>query len=197
MLLSTVRDMSSTERLLASVRESEANFRTLFETAHEMIGVSSLEGRVLFANRAVNASLGFTTDELTKMSLLDFFPADRRKEAAALIASFMRGERPESRLPLCAKTGAVVPVETRMWFGNWGGARCVFFIAKDVTLEHEAQQRFELLFQNNPAPMALSDLPDLQFVDANDSFLRMFGYSRDEVIGKQPVEIGLSLSHEE
>lgn len=197
MLLSTIRDMSSTERLLTTVRESEANFRLLFDTAHEMIGASSLDGRVLFANRAVTATLGFTADELAKMSLLDFFPANSGKEAEALVAAIMRGECTESRLPLCAKTGALVPVETRIWLGNWGGVACVFFIAKDMTLEHEAKQRFEQLFRSNPAPMALSAMPELRFVDANDSFLGLFGYSKDEVIGKQPLEIGLSLSAEE
>jgi len=47
-----------------------------------------------------------------------------------------------------------------------------------------AQQRFEKLFKHSPSPAALSVLPGRKFVDANDAFVSMMGYSRQELIGK-------------
>jgi diguanylate cyclase (GGDEF)-like protein/PAS domain S-box-containing protein len=47
------------------------------------------------------------------------------------------------------------------------------------------------IFHINPEPMALSRLDDGRIVDVNESFLRIFGYSRDEVIGHTAIEIGI------
>ena len=67
----------------------------------------------------------------------------------------------------------------------------------DITAEQEAQQRFERLFRNNPALMALAILPSNQFIDINDAFLAKLGYTREEVIGKKSTELGLILDGEQ
>ncbi|MFA6010773.1 MAG: response regulator [Desulfobacteraceae bacterium] len=67
---------------------------------------------------------------------------------------------------------------------------------KDLSAEKEAQQRFERLFQNNPALMALTTLSDRRFADVNNAFLAATGYSRSEVIGKTSDELALFLHPE-
>ncbi len=54
-----------------------------------------------------------------------------------------------------------------------------------------AQQRFETLFKHSPSPVALSALPERKFVDVNDAFLTITGYSRQEIIGRTSAELGL------
>ncbi|WP_296704632.1 PAS domain S-box protein [Thiocapsa sp. UBA6158] len=53
----------------------------------------------------------------------------------------LRGERQHCPLPLIAKDGALVPVETRIWPGRWNGADCIYSLIKDLSAEQEAQQR--------------------------------------------------------
>ena len=192
MILGTVRDMSESERLLNGLREREANFRALSETSTQMIGVSSLEGRVIYANPAVTTTLGYNAEELAKMRLIDFYPARLRVEAESLIATIVRGKSLPLLLPLCAKDGTLVPVDTRVWFGKWNGEDCVFFIAKDLSAEQEAQEHFEQLFRWNPMPMTLTNSLEGRFVDANDAFVDMLGYSREEIIDKTSLEVGMS-----
>ncbi|MEI6673546.1 MAG: response regulator [Verrucomicrobiota bacterium] len=121
-----------------ALRESEANFRTFFETITDMLLVSTPEGRVLFANAAVTRSLGYTSDEIRDMHLLDVHPADMRQEAEAIFGAMLRGERESCPLPLARKDGELVPVETRVWFGKWNGANCLFGVCKNLTEEKEA-----------------------------------------------------------
>ncbi len=47
------------------------------------------------------------------------------------------------------------------------------------------------LFHINPEPMTLTRLDNGQYVAVNESFLKLFGYSRDEVIGHTAVELGV------
>jgi PAS domain-containing protein len=48
------------------------------------------------------------------------------------------------------------------------------------------EQRFAKAFQASPASLAISRLDDGMLIDVNDSFLRLFGYEREEVVGTEP-----------
>ncbi|MDP2996131.1 MAG: PAS domain S-box protein [Bryobacterales bacterium] len=182
-LQATVRDITAQKRAEEALRESEANFRTFFETIGDLIVVATPEGRILFANQALERKLGYGAEELAGMLLPDCHPADRRREAGEILAAISRGERGDCPLPLACKDGGLVPVETCVWLGRWNGADCIFHVSKDLSEEREAQQRFERLFRNNPAPMALTTLPHRRFSDVNDASLKAFGLGR-----QTPVE---------
>ncbi|HRZ28365.1 MAG TPA: PAS domain S-box protein [Spirochaetota bacterium] len=173
------------------LRESEANFRTLFNTIRDLILVATPEGKIILTNKAYEDKLLYTADEFADLYVLDLHPPDRRREAQEILTAMFRGERSSCPLPLARRDGVLVPVETRVWSGRWNGRDCIFGVSKDLSAEEEAQQRFERLFRNNPALMALTDIERQRFVDVNDTFIRRLGFSRDEVIGRTSDEIGL------
>lgn len=140
-VLGISRDITASKRTEEALRESEANFRTFFETITDIILVSTPEGRVLFANAAVTRMLGYGPDELRGMHLLDVHPADKREEAEAIFGEMFRGERESCPLPLVRKDGGLVPVETRVWFGKWNGVDCIFGVCKNLTEEQEAKTK--------------------------------------------------------
>jgi PAS domain S-box-containing protein len=184
-------DVTERRRMGDALKASESNFRNFFASMQDMIVVGTPEGRVLYANDAIIETLGYSLEELDAMGILGVHPRDRRQEAEEIFAAMFRGARNICPLPLQRKDGLLVPVETRVSFGKWDGVDCVFGISKDLTAEQEAHQRFERLFRNNPALMALSDMPDRRFVDVNDAFLKTLGYAREEVLGKSAAELGL------
>ncbi len=190
-MVGTNWDITAQKCTEAKLRSSEVNFRTFFESMTDLIVVGTTDGGLLFTNAAVTRTLGYTIEELATMHVLDVHPADKRAEAEAIFGAMFRGERESCPLPLATKGGELVPVETRVWFGQWDGRDCIFGISKNLTAEQEAQQRFESLFRNNPALMALSVLPSRVFSDVNDTFLRALGYARDEVLGKTAGELNL------
>ena len=184
-------DVVSYEALRASLREHESNLRAFFGALDDLILVADLEGRILFCNPAVSNKLGYAPNLLLEMCVLDVHPADRRDEAGEALSAVVAGERDACTLPLVTADGVHVPVETRVWLGHWEGKPCIFGICKDLTAQHEAEQRFERLFQKNPALMALSDLPGRCFVDVNEAFLQTTGYTRGDLVGKNSSELGL------
>ncbi|MEW6306401.1 MAG: GAF domain-containing protein, partial [Verrucomicrobiota bacterium] len=54
-----------------------------------------------------------------------------------------------------------------------------------------SEQRFSRAFQASPVSVAISTFSTGRFLDINDSFLRLFEYQREEVIGKTALELGL------
>ncbi len=53
----------------------------------------------------------------------------------------------------------------------------------------ESEERFSKAFHSNPAPITISRLNDGRLIDVNDSYLRLTGYRREEVIGRTPGEL--------
>jgi PAS domain S-box-containing protein len=66
----------------------------------------------------------------------------------------------------------------------------------DLKRENEDRRRaeecFSKVFHASPAPIAVIRLKDRAFVDANESYLKALGYSRQEVIGRAASDLGLA-----
>ena len=196
-IVCSAEDITEKKLTEEALRESEANFRAFFDALEDMIVVGTPEGRVLHINRAVEEKLGYTLAEIDRAGILSIHPPDRLCEAEEIFTAMFRGERKTCPLPLQKKDGNLLPVETRVAFGKWNGADCIFGVIKDLSSEQEAKQRFERLFRNNPAPIALSSMPDRRFVDVNEAFLETLGYDRSEVIGKSSDELALFVQPEQ
>ena len=125
------------------------------------------------------------------MNILDLHPEEKREEAQKIVESMIKGERTYCPLELKSKKGVSLPVETRVWLGQWDGRGCIFGISKDLSKEQEALQKFTKLFENNPALMAITILPDRIFTDVNTSFLSKLGYSKNEILGHTAAELDL------
>jgi PAS domain S-box-containing protein len=62
---------------------------------------------------------------------------------------------------------------------------------------HENAAKFESVFRHSLDPISIQHLADLKFIDVNEAFLRASGYSRDEVLGHDPFELGMIASADE
>ncbi|MCF7928538.1 MAG: PAS domain S-box protein [Spirochaetales bacterium] len=197
-VIELVRDISERKRAEMELEEnrqrlasSEKNFRTFFETIDDMIFIGNQEGKIFYANRAVTEKLGYSLEELSGMHVLDVHRPEDREEAEQIFADMFAGRRDFCPLPLKGKEGNVIPVETRVWFGEWDGKPCIFGISKDLSKEQAALQKFNKLFDRNPALMAVSSLPERTFTEVNEAFLATMGYEKDEIIGRSSEELGI------
>ena len=60
----------------------------------------------------------------------------------------------------------------------------------------ESEERFAKAFNANPDPMTIHRISDGRYLAANDSFLRLTGFSRDEVLGRTAAELKLVVADE-
>ncbi|MBP7694526.1 MAG: PAS domain S-box protein, partial [Anaerolineales bacterium] len=80
-LLSTVRDITARRAIEAALRESEARFRGLAETAPDAILVADAAGRLLFFNPAAEAIFGYAPAEVLGRLVQTWLPAEPRAAA--------------------------------------------------------------------------------------------------------------------
>lgn len=62
--------------------------------------------------------------------------------------------------------------------------------AHEEEMLRQTEEQFRMIFQSSPAAILISALHDGRIVDANDSYLRLFGFEKGELIGS----IGMKLS---
>lgn len=59
-----------------------------------------------------------------------------------------------------------------------------------------SEERFSQAFATSPIPQAIQTVRARRFVDVNAAFLTMTGYTRDEIIGRTPLDLRLCLDYE-
>ena len=190
-MIGTNWDITAQKQSEQAIRESETNFHSFFETIDDMIFIANQNGEIFFTNSSVFRKLGYSTEDLQQMHVLDVHPKAKRDEAQMIFGDMFAGKRECCPLPLVKKDGSFLPVETRVWFGMWDGKECIFGISKDLSKEQESLQKFNKIFDNNPALMAISSIPERVFTEVNQAFISKTGYSKEEIIGKTSGDLGL------
>jgi PAS domain S-box-containing protein len=54
----------------------------------------------------------------------------------------------------------------------------------------ESERKFAAVFELAPFPIVLLKWPSRQILDVNSEFMRLYGYAREEVVGKTSAEVG-------
>ena len=190
-MVGTHAEITARKETEARISESEVNFREFFESSREILIVATREGVVRHANQSALALLGYGLEELRGRSVMDLrMPRDRERLQDEFRRFLESGNR-SCTLPMRHRHGRPIPVTTELRGGTWGGEPCIFSVSHDLTRETEARNRFERLFQANPAPMILSSLPERRVLDVNQAFLSALGYERSGVVGRSIAELGL------
>ncbi|WP_448570709.1 PAS domain S-box protein [Trichothermofontia sp.] len=61
----------------------------------------------------------------------------------------------------------------------------------------ESEAQYTTIFRNSPDPISITRLADGRWVDVNDSFLRLTGYQREEIIDRTAEELNIIVDPEE
>jgi two-component system cell cycle sensor histidine kinase/response regulator CckA len=85
-------------------------------------------------------------------------------------------------ITLVSTIGAFVGAEIEM-------ARLEVESAQDVIERQKAEDRFHKAFAANPEPITIATISEERYIDVNESFLRVTGFRRDEVIGRTSLEL--------
>jgi PAS domain S-box-containing protein len=173
--------------ILRDMREldkARAYAESLIKNAPDAVFVSDLEGKILQANDAVFALLGFRPDELIEQSLSRIISPDETREfLAALREVVERGVTRNARLNPRSASGEVIPTTLnasalRDLDGKVIGA---IGILRDMRELDKARAYAESLIKNAPDPVFVSDLEG-KILQSNDAVSALLGFRPDELL---------------
>ena len=180
------------------VEEQLREYERVLEGLEEMILVVDRNYRYVIANRAFLNFRGMSAGEVVGQSAEDLVGKD-------VFAALVRG-----RMDECF-AGKVVHYEMTYDFPNLGfrdlsvsylpiagpaGVERIACVLQDITKRklaelalQQSEERFSKAFRHSPLPITISTELEGRFLDVNDAFLELLGYTREDVIGHTSAEL--------
>lgn len=126
------------------IQEREAEFgRILDETLNEIYLIEAETLRFLHVNRGAQTNLGYSVDELLRLSPLDLMPEFTSESFATLIQSLQRGERQSLQFETVhrRRDASTYPIQVHVQCGSFGGRSAFVAIVLDITGQRLSQRR--------------------------------------------------------
>jgi PAS domain S-box-containing protein len=134
-----LRDLSESARTEQALRESEYHYQTLFDNAGDAIFIHNLTGRYLEVNRVACESLGYTREELLRMTPADVNAPEFVSQIPERIARLREADFIFFETVYLRRDGTAVPVELNSRMIEYAGGPAVLSIARDITERKRAE----------------------------------------------------------
>jgi PAS domain S-box-containing protein len=187
-----VVDNTERKAIETALTASEERWRILVETLPDLVWLKDPEGKYLACNKRFEAFfgapraaiVGHTDHEFVDAGLAEFFRANDR---AAMTAG---GPRMNEERVTFANDGHCELLQTIKTpvYSETGELLGVLGVARDISAQKAAEEqlrKLSLTVEQSPGSVVITDLEgNIEYV--NDAFEQVSGYSRDEVIGRNP-----------
>ena len=197
-ILAIGNDISELKRTEDALKESEAKANALIK--HAPTGIFEIDyskQRFLSMNDAVSILTGYSKDELFALGPSEFLIGDSKKLFADRVRRQLAGENINDSVEFQVrkKDGSVMHIILNISFSR-DKPNIAFVIGHDISERireeeklKESEERFSKAFHSSPVGLSISRIDDGTFIDVNQSFLELFGYKKEEIIGQKATKI--------
>jgi PAS domain S-box-containing protein len=193
-LVGIATDITERKREEEALRQSEENFKALAENANDgiLIGTGE-EGWHVYANRRAVEITGYPIEELLKTRIRDLAHPDELLKLTERHKKRLAGvEVPKPyETAIVNKDGIKVPIEISPSRTIWQNQLANIVILRDITERKRAEEilHFTRFALDNAVEAMVCLSQNARYIDANDTFCRSVGYSREELLSMTAHDI--------
>ena len=190
-----VEDVEERKRFEIQLRESEEKFRMLFESASDCMLILSMTGKIVDINHVGHDQLGYTKEEMIGHHIADFDSpefADRVPERMSMVAHEGLATFESSHI---RKDGVAIPVEISARLITLGGVKMIYSVIRNISERKRAEQalreseaKYRAIIETSADGFWVVNM-DGQLLEVNDAYMRLSGYSREELLNKRVPDL--------
>jgi len=175
---------------------SESYYRMLFESAPNGILIVDESNQIIMANAVVYAMLGYSPEEVIGHLPSEFVAMDDLARRPPRPLEEIKSPEPiERERVLVHKNGSLLNVIVSSSYMPDGRLQ---YIIQDITARKRieeslraSEEKFSKSFRSSPDAITISLIDTGKFVEVNDAFVSMSGYTREEAIGYSAEELNI------
>jgi PAS domain S-box-containing protein len=124
-----------------ALKETEENFKTLFNNSTDEVIVSDLDGNILEVNQVVCEDLGYTREELLKLKIRDLKPEKFRYHVKENRSETIDKGKHTFESENLTKDGRTVAVEIKSRLFDYRGEKAILSILRTITERKELERK--------------------------------------------------------
>jgi len=206
-VIGTSWDTTAQKQAEMKLRESEERYRVAFQTSPDAININRIvDGRFIDCNRAFLDMSGYKREEVIGRTSLE-------------VGIWVDAGARQTMMNMLRQNSSVCGLEVQLRKKNgeigWGqlsastieldGVPCILTVVRNITEAKAAAERlaaaqeallasevrYRTAFQTSPDLVDINRLDDGTYIDANEAYLDILGFAREEVIGRKPPELNI------
>jgi PAS domain S-box-containing protein len=206
-MIVSAQDITDRKTAEATLAAKEESYRFLTENSSDIIARTDENFRITYVSSAVERTLGYNKAEIEGRLVWDFVSSSTREyfERRALerresVDAKTRPAKTLYEIPFKRKDGGFNQTEGSIspLFDPNDNLTGYLAVVRDIADRkkaeralQESEEKFRIAFQANPEAINLNRLSDGTYLDINEGFTRLMGYSREEVIGRTSLELSI------
>ncbi len=188
------------EQQAAALKQSQARFAKMIQASPAATTITKFEeGTFIEANQAALDLFGRGREEVIGQTALALGLWPDPEERAELVKALREGGFLNLRpAKLRRRSGELRDLLISAAWIELDKQKEMLMSAVDVTdirraedLQHQSEERFSKIFQASPEAIVIARLSDGRYLEVNQAWLDIFGYSREETVGRTSLDLGI------
>ena len=178
------------------IQQDQLRYRALLDSSMDGYWEADMTGTILMVNDTLCRMLGYKEAELIGKPIAEIEAIEDPDNILFHIDKVRSRGWDRFETKHRTKNGEIIDVEISVQYLPHLGGRTYCFL-RDITQREfdrkriiSSEEKFSKAFKNAPVLLTISLQATGEFIDVNDKFLEVSGFSREEVIGKTSTEIG-------
>jgi len=186
-----------------ALSDSESRYRALVEQSPIAVIEWDLHWRVMEWNPAAERIFGYAKGDALGRHASFIIPESARAKVAPILAQLVDGSGGKHSInENTTRDGRTITCEWHNGSIRDESGRIIRIasLSEDITERrlaerslHVSEAKFAAAFHGSIDPIGISDVADATFVEVNEAFERMTGYTRQEAVGRNSLDLGITV----
>ncbi len=192
------------EKAKLITEESEAKFHQMFQFSPDSIIIHDMEMNIIDFNHRALEEFGYQKEEFIKKTVFELHPQDELQHSQKALKKINNQDMVKVETMFVKKDGSTFLAEAIPCKYTIGGKPIIHVVIRNITKQKKAETdlilakekaeeneiKFKAAFFTNPDAVNINKMNG-EYVEINEGFTHLTGYTKDDVIGKLSSEINI------